>query len=230
MAYSLPDLPVVFAGRRFPSARITDEASWVWKNAPPDDAPSIGDPGTFFQIDGGRVGKGRPWDPGDTAACAWRSFVATDPADAAAVVAFLQRFGDPHSHLPERSSDTRSWQTLRRRLVPLANMWAEPDQDGVSRLAETAKPLAEERTVFHPKRAEFDVVQGMVVTASGRLEIHPPDLGSFMLLDAAGDVQRRSSFRTCRHCGHWMRVGRADAAYCDRGCRAMAAQLRAGRG
>ena len=63
-------------------------------------------------------------------------------------------------------------------------------------------------------------------TEEGLYEVRPPDLASFMLLEAAADVQQRSPMRRCLHCGFWMRAPKTSARYCDKSCRSMATQNR----
>ena len=134
MEQRLLNLPLSYAGRRFAKARVIGTGDWRFEGAAAE--PTFGSPSTMFVCDAGPVGRGRPYDPGLSAA--WRDMADCDVTDREQVIRFLRRHGDPYGKLPERT-DTGGWSTLRNQLHRIAGAWGSIGRDGMSRVLDHEK-------------------------------------------------------------------------------------------
>lgn len=212
------ELPLVFQGMRWPSARIISSHPMVFRTYPRgrEYLPPSRD---IFTLTASRGG--RPWTATQPDAF-WRDFAEIDLNDADAVTAFIGRRGDPQGLLDDvGETNTGHWGNLTALLLTAARAWDPEDADGVSRIAADPQRLRE-GDYFLVKDATgiLKDLEPIPAPTGPGLALRARTLAAFMAGSAASALNRRVSMRRCRHCQSWFEIPRRDIRFCSASCRA----------
>jgi hypothetical protein len=215
------DDTLIFSGMRWSAARVVgrEPMQFKFKTIEPT-APSW----TSFDLAVG-AGQGRMWSTKRPLAF-WRTFAELDLNDEAGALGFVQRYGDPFFLLEEGNleTDTAGWGKLWGEFQSVAKAWDPIDGEGVSRISDDAKRLAEAnhfciRFLLPSIKDEVE----LVVDPGGApaLVMSPSKLRAFMVLSAASALRRKMGMRRCLNCDHWFELRRRDARYCSGSCQSL---------
>ena len=212
-------IDLTWKGRAWPRARITGHSNVIRIDE------RSGRPLTIATnaVDVAVTGAGRKYDLNGPAAF-WRNFATMAPDDDQRVLDFVRRRGDPFGELsPELPISAGGWAALTVRLRPIANLWDQPDADGVSHVTiDDVRRGQISGDIMNSPQFQRGIRWDMQIDESGSLKTHmeAKGLAAFMLASSLIHLQLRQPMSICQQCGDWFAVQRQGTRFCTPSCRA----------
>jgi hypothetical protein len=223
-AMSIEDLE--WKGRAWPAASISGKIKTVLR-----DARGGSRLGAHMALEIEASGGGREYELRGPAGF-WRNFAETQPDDPERVLDFIKRKGCPFGELgPDQPTDTGDWPSVAAWLIPIAQLWGAPGEDGVSliNISDEQRGRITKEIVEAPL-FQRGVQSDIWIDESGTLrsKMTARSLAAYMLASAVGFVQLRQPMAICQQCGDWFGLQRAGTKFCSASCRATFSTQRKG--